>query len=184
VARPKLSLKPRELIPNVGNSPAAKQSYLHVGKFTGTCEKLVLVDVSDLIKWIKSADIAKWPSWHKNTNMPAVVADPTWHDMEVNVRPLVNKLLASFPGCAAANLAITTVHPGDFVPFHTDDMWPAWQARVHVPLITNNGCFMMYEGEDHHLKVGMSYVVNIGKPHAIRNEGNASRIHLMFDVVK
>lgn len=97
---------------------------------------------------------------------------------------LVSELLELFPGCSDTYRAISIVHPGDYVPPHTDTLCAGWISRVHVPLVTNLGAAFISEGEDWHMEVGKAYQVNPSLPHAIRNAGGATRIHLMFDVVR
>lgn len=58
-----------------------------------------------------------------------------------------------------------------------------WVTRVHVPLVTNPKAEFIVNDTSYHLKVGKAYKINPEEPHAIRNGGNASRIHLMFDVI-
>jgi hypothetical protein len=148
------------------------------------CKPICKVSVADLVKWVGGIDRAGWPDWHKGSYRPAVVADPRWEDMGERTKPVIDKVLKEFPGCRAINPNITTVHPGDYVPPHTDSTCQGWVTRVHVPIVTNAGAVMLVAGKEYHLEAGHAYLFDISKPHAIRNDGKASRIHLMFDVVK
>lgn len=151
--------------------------------FTGECEPLVRVNVLDQIEWIKSLAHETWPCWNKGTMYPSVVTDPTWEDLPARTQPVVDELLALFPGCRDTYRAITTIHPGDYVPHHTDTLRDGWVTRIHVPLVTNPDAWFIIGGREHHLDVGMSYQVNPAIPHAVRNQGEISRVHLMFDVI-
>lgn len=57
--------------------------------------------------------------------------------------------------------------------------------RLHIPLITNPGCYMMFIGDDvtrpelHHLEVGKVYEVNTTGLHSALNFGTENRIHLV-----
>ncbi len=148
------------------------------------CEPLCLVDVRDLIKWIADINRAYWPDWSKGSNRPAVIADSAWEGMAEAVEPVVRQVMDTFPGLKAGYPMITTVHPGDYVPPHTDTANSGWVTRVHIPIITNKGAVMIFDGVDQHLPVGKAYSFDITRPHAIRNDGDESRIHLMFDVMK
>ena len=108
--------------------------------------------------------------------------DPNWENLHSNTGRVVADLMKLFPDCRDAYRSITTVHPGDYVPPHTDTRSPDWITRIHVPIITNPGAVFIVNDVEHQLEVGMAYQVNIGAPHAIRNDGHSSRIHLMFDV--
>lgn len=97
---------------------------------------------------------------------------------------MVSEVLSLFPGCTDTYRALTVLHAGDYVPDHTDTQSPEWISRIHVPLVTNPGAFLIVETIHYQLEVGMAYQVNPGRLHAVTNGGAESRIHLMFDVVK
>jgi aspartyl/asparaginyl beta-hydroxylase (cupin superfamily) len=152
--------------------------------FIGSCEPLVPVDVKDLITWIDGINRATWPDWGKGSFRPAVVNYPDWENLTEHTARIVSELLALFPGCTDTYRSITTIHPGDYVPPHTDTLVPGWMSRIHVPILTNPGALFIMDDVEHHLDVGMSYQVNPGKPHAVANRGDCTRIHLMFDVIQ
>lgn len=151
-------------------------------KSPSSCKPLCHVDVRNLIKWVADID----PSYFEKvtSDRPLVIADGRWMDMADMTAPVMMDVMEQFPGYKADGPQITTVHPGDYVPHHVDSCPPGWFTRIHVPLITNKDAVMITEGKEHHLEVGTAYTFDISKPHAIRNAGNASRIHLMFDVVQ
>ena len=60
--------------------------------------------------------------------------------------------------------------------------------RIHMPIRTNdNVVFTLYEnakdksGNEHRLKTGHYYYTDVTKAHAVRNESNIDRIHLVVD---
>jgi len=63
------------------------------------------------------------------------------------------------------------------------DSNPAWfePFRVHVPLTTNDGAFLLSEGRSKHLNVGEVWTFDNQAEHAVTN-GDAVRAHLIFDV--
>lgn len=154
-------------------------------KHSPDCELLCTVDVRDLVRWVAGIDRLLWPDWEKPASRPAVVADARWENMEKIVSPVIAEVMKNFPDdhCATEPM-ITTVHSGDYVPPHTDDTHDGWVTRIHVPIVTNKDAAMIIDGEEYHFLVGKAYTFDIRKPHAIRNNGKASRIHLMFDVVQ
>jgi quercetin dioxygenase-like cupin family protein len=151
--------------------------------FGGGCEPFIKVDVQQQIIWLASISRDTWPNWAKGTHYPSVVTDPLWAELHEQTESLVTTVLREFPDCTDTYRAITTIHPGDYVPHHTDTLPEGWRSRIHIPLVTNPEAWFIVSGKEHHLEVGMSYQVNPSIPHAVRNAGPSSRIHLMFDVV-
>ena len=61
-------------------------------------------------------------------------------------------------------------------------------VRIHVPIRTNEDVvFTLYEtvrdkiGHEYNLKTGHYYYTDVTKPHAVRNESEVDRIHLVVD---
>jgi len=51
----------------------------------------------------------------------------------------------------------------------------------HIPLITNPGCWFVYEGKSFHMPAdGSVYIVNNERMHTFVNAGDEPRIHLTF----
>lgn len=124
--------------------------------------------------------------------------------------------------------------PGHFAPMHTDPQRDDWLTRVHVPLITNPGCWMAWENDAEieyacgrcgkmlgrlvdgvfketdavgdvddtvvfcqcgawrdypafpkvHFEVGNAYSFDTLTPHAVGNDGDTERVHLIFEVLR
>ena len=56
-------------------------------------------------------------------------------------------------------------------------------VRLHVPIITNSGCFFETEnGRDHMAANGNSYLVRVNRIHRVVNDGPEHRYHLVMDV--
>ncbi|WP_264944744.1 aspartyl/asparaginyl beta-hydroxylase domain-containing protein [Sphingomonas canadensis] len=54
--------------------------------------------------------------------------------------------------------------------------------KIHVPLITNPKVVTTLGDREFHLEAGRAYEVNNVAPHAVRNDGDADRIHFIFEV--
>jgi hypothetical protein len=55
------------------------------------------------------------------------------------------------------------------------------EVCYHIPLITNPGCWFVYENRSFHMPVNNSvYIVNNGRKHTFVNAGNEPRLHLTF----
>lgn len=67
-------------------------------------------------------------------------------------------------------------------PHHDDD--PAWYdpVRIHVPITTNDGAFLLAEQRAKHLAVGEVWTFDNQDFHAVVN-GDSVRAHLIFDVL-
>ena len=158
-------------------------------RYSGGCEELCDVDVTDLVTWINAIAPEDWPNWvkhpeHKGNFRPCVNDQCDWQDMESHTNAVVAEVLSHFPpGCYDKARAITTVLPGDYVPAHTDMHPSNWVVRVHVPITTNTRAQFLSCGKWTNMKVGKAYLVNTESPHAISNTGDTNRVHLMFDVM-
>jgi len=55
--------------------------------------------------------------------------------------------------------------------------------RLHLPVVTNEGCVFSVGGETKHLPIGEIWEINnTGMLHGVVNAGDSARIHLIFDV--
>ena len=54
----------------------------------------------------------------------------------------------------------------------------------HIPIITNEGCWFVYENRCFNMKAdGSVYKVNSSRNHTFVNAGNEPRIHLTFEIL-
>ncbi len=57
-------------------------------------------------------------------------------------------------------------------------------VRLHVPIITNPGCFFEIEGNQAHMPAtGDSYLVRVNRLHRVVNRGTKDRYHMVMDIV-
>lgn len=63
------------------------------------------------------------------------------------------------------------------------DLSPVWfdLFRIHIPIVTNDGAYLLSEGKSKHLAVGEVWTFDNQLKHAVTN-GDAVRTHLIFDV--
>jgi len=97
--------------------------------------------------------------------------------------PYIASLLApegSFGGAVYAFMFRTK--PNGITRVH-DDGDEVWRqtVRIHVPIVTNDGAFLLAEGRAKHLSVGEVWTFDNQSRHSVVN-GNATRVHLIFDV--
>jgi hypothetical protein len=111
-----------------------------------------------------------------------MVNDLDWHGFGAVTDPMVAALMRYFPGCVADTRMLSVVMPGHAIEPHCDAQPTQWLCRVHVPLTSNPQSAFVVGGQAHHLAVGWAYRVNTEAEHSVRNDGDAPRIHFMFDV--
>jgi len=105
----------------------------------------------------------------------------------------VFKLLENLP-CEFERVRFMKLEAGKIIGKHSDkvDKQIGFNdgdiVRIHVPIRTNeNVIFTLYEsprdkiGNEYNLKTGHYYYTDVTKPHAVRNESDVDRIHLVVD---
>ncbi len=102
-------------------------------------------------------------------------------------RAIIHEVLSCLWGnLVTADAMLSRMLPGQSHGMHVDIQPAHWLTRVHVPLVTNAGCWMRFEDEasDVHLAVGKAYTFDATRRHAFGNRGDTERIHLIFDVLR
>jgi hypothetical protein len=116
--------------------------------------------------WRGSHDRAAWPQW-RSLIEPVLMEAVRDYDYARGVFPRV--MLARMP-------------PGGIIHPHIDANPAAkWPHKIHIPLTTNPGVISFFGGVEHYLPPGEAVEVNNLGPHWVRNNGQADRIHLIFE---
>jgi aspartyl/asparaginyl beta-hydroxylase (cupin superfamily) len=72
--------------------------------------------------------------------------------------------------------------PGGVIHPHRDANPAAkWPHKIHVPLTTNDKTVFFVKDKAYHFPVGHAVEVNNMDSHAVRNDGDSDRIHLIFE---
>jgi hypothetical protein len=109
---------------------------------------------------------------------------PIWQTWKAQLEPVLRQATApygyrngSFPRIMLANMA-----PGGVIHKHRD-MGPAarWPHKIHIPLLTNERVSFFIAPDYHHFPEGQAFEVNNLGVHAVKNEGDTARIHLIFE---
>lgn len=132
------------------------------------------VDVSALAAWIESIPVHEWRR----------LVDPTWMRASERTWPIAKGLMEHFPECELSGVGLFLLDPGQEHPPHTDEQPPEWVTRVHVPVITNPKALARTEDGIVHMAKGIAYRFNTRRLHAVANDGDRPRIHLVFDIVR
>ena len=109
---------------------------------------------------------------------------PLWNEWRSRIEPILLKATApygyrrgSFPRIMLARMA-----PGGIIQPHRDNMPSAsWPHKIHVPIQTNPGVSFYLEPKYYNFKPGQVVEVNNLDVHAVKNDGDSDRIHLIFE---
>ena len=109
---------------------------------------------------------------------------PLWSQWESLLVPVMAEAVADygyrrgvFPRVMLARMA-----PGGIIQPHIDANPAAkWPHKVHVPLVTNEKVGFLIGVTVHHFPIGQAVELNNLGPHAVRNDGDSDRIHLIFE---
>ena len=116
--------------------------------------------------WRQSHDRPMWVEW-RALLMPV---------MEHATRPY-GYARAVYPRVMLARMA-----PGGIIHPHIDANPAAkWPHKIHVPILTNPKVGFLVGNEVHHFPMGQAVEVNNLGRHAVRNDGDTDRIHLIFE---
>jgi hypothetical protein len=163
-------------------------------RFRGFVEKIGEgVDVRAIRDWVLPIPLEDWPEAPRPTidpyiiGLPAIVNMHDWHGFGDATLDMMEQIIAlDFPALRHMELydfKISMLVPGQFLGTHTHGIGPdmhKWCFRVHVPIQTNPSAFFIMD-KAYHLEEGSAYIVNVERPHAVVNHGDAPRIHFMFE---
>ena len=109
---------------------------------------------------------------------------PLWAEWRALLEPVLAAATADY-GYARGDfprVMLARMAPGGVIHPHQDQNPAAkWPHKVHVPLTTNDKVAFSVDGETYHFPEGEAVEVNNMATHAVRNDGAADRIHLIFE---
>ena len=85
--------------------------------------------------------------------------------------PTINRLMEKY---GMVRTRIMQSGPKTCLTLHQD-----MTKRIHIPLITNQNCFMMIEDKIYRLKAGKVYLTNTTLKHTAVNASDSSRVHIV-----
>jgi len=109
---------------------------------------------------------------------------PAWAEWRALLEPVMQAAVVSygyangqFPRVMFARMA-----PGGEIKPHRDANAAAkWPHIIHVPLLTNDKVTFFVDSVGYHLPEGEAAEVNNMSVHAVKNDGDTDRIHLIFE---
>lgn len=79
---------------------------------------------------------------------------------------------------------IICLSPGGESVWHRDARDDQYAVRLHIPILTNEGCFFETLGDRAHLPAdGSAYALFVNREHRIVNHGKTPRYHLVMNIV-
>jgi mannose-6-phosphate isomerase-like protein (cupin superfamily) len=98
--------------------------------------------------------------------------------------PYIKNIIQQFPG-VKKSVRLLRLKPGAVIRAHRDRdlFFEKGEARIHIPIVTNEAVEFFIGGEQLHLRAGECWYLNFDLLHSIRNNGNTDRVHLVIDCV-
>ncbi len=69
------------------------------------------------------------------------------------------------------------------IPMHIDKFDGKHNViRYHLPIITNPDVIMIVNNKQYYLQPGQIYIIDVSQAHAVENNSDQDRVHLVFDL--
>ncbi len=98
--------------------------------------------------------------------------------------PYFQQVLAAFE-CETSSVRLMSLAAGGRILPHTDPGggFEDGVARLHIPIITNQKVVFRIDGETVHFSAGHTWYMNANCTHAVDNDSEVERIHLVMDCI-
>ena len=96
--------------------------------------------------------------------------------------PYFREVMAAF-ACPLKVVRLMRLTPGSRIKEHNDhDLAADWgQARLHIPITTNPDVTFLLNRVPVPMAPGEAWYVRLSDPHAVTNDGDTDRVHLVID---
>ncbi|WP_443750930.1 aspartyl/asparaginyl beta-hydroxylase domain-containing protein [Asticcacaulis solisilvae] len=135
-------------------------------------------DVLDETRHIVFRFIESTNDWRRSHDRPS------WVQWRAVLEPVLAQAVRGYGYARGVfpRVMLARMPPGGVIHPHVD-AGPAakWPHKIHVPLTTNPGVVSFFGGDEHHFPAGDAVEVNNLGPHWVCNNGDAARIHLIFE---
>jgi hypothetical protein len=102
----------------------------------------------------------------------------------IDACPYIREIIESF-GASLLKVRIMKLIKGKKIGTHVDAFGDDNIIRFHIPIITHPDVrCIVGDNDDHHLKAGFLYWINVRKLHHVNNKSPIDRIHLVFDIYR
>lgn len=109
---------------------------------------------------------------------------PAWQSWRSMLEPVLAEAVRSYGYASGAfpRVMLAKMPPGGVIHPHIDTSPAAkWPHKVHVPLLTNPGVISFFGGAERRLPAGQAVEVDNLSLHWVKNTGQTSRVHLIFE---
>lgn len=147
--------------------PSTWQPHLNVLHYTGDWSVLSL----------------RSPGGNENNAVADLLHSVSFEDTPLMKQcPSVKKLLDAL-GCPIMSVRLLNLKRGSYIKPHKDAelCYEQGEARLHIPIITNEQVSFYSEDELIPMKEGECWYINANLKHSVANAGNSDRIHLVID---
>lgn len=113
------------------------------------------------------------------------VSHPFEHDKPTQfctgeIKKVIDQL--EFMGFYPRRVRITCLKAGSKSLIHKDNSEDVYMARIHIPVVSNEACVHICEGEHLHMPAdGGVYMMMVNNWHQIRNDSDEDRYHILMD---
>jgi hypothetical protein len=98
--------------------------------------------------------------------------------------PIIEFIKDTMPDEKIIRGEVVNLIPNRSLTPHIDIYWFHRESRrIHIPIITNDQCFLTFEDRQYHLAVGSIYEMNNRILHSAVNNGLTNRVHVILDVM-
>lgn len=123
--------------------------------------------------------VSSFEDWRRSSNNPRL-----WDTWAPLLEPVLAKATEAYNYAEGGypRIMLARMAPGGIIHPHRDANPAAkWPHKIHIPLQTNQKVTFFVEGVGYHFPVGHAVEVNNMGIHAVANEGDTDRIHLIFE---
>jgi aspartyl/asparaginyl beta-hydroxylase len=109
---------------------------------------------------------------------------PLWAEWRGRLEPILAQAVRPYGYANAAfpRVMLARMGPGGIIKPHRDANPAAkWPHKIHVPIATNDKVTFFVDGVGYRFPEGEAVEVNNMGVHAVRNDGDTDRIHLIFE---
>jgi hypothetical protein len=100
------------------------------------------------------------------------------------VSPIIDFIKDTIPDGKIIRGEVVNLSPRRSLTPHIDVYWFHRESRrIHIPIITNDQCFLTFEDRHYHLAVGSIYEINNRIVHSAFNNGLTDRVHVILDIM-